>query len=166
MATTRSAHIVPPFPDEGRPSNARTLARAARADHLGAVPLFADCTKRQLRHLAAITHHQLLDVDQVLVTEGQSSQEAYVVVAGRAVARRRGRVVAQLGPGSFVGELGLLLQREHSATVVTTTPVEVLALDRRALRTAIDEVPGLGWRLLRTVTTRLVDDPGSRLRSV
>ncbi len=150
-----------PFPDEGRGASAGALARSTRADHLAAVPLFADCSKRQLRHLAAVTHHLMLDVDQVLVTEGESSREAFVIVAGHAVARRDGRPIAELGPGSFVGELGLLLRRDHSATVVTTTPVEVLALDQRALRTAIDEVPGLGWALLQTVTGRLVADPAS-----
>lgn len=130
------------------------MARAARVDHLANVPLFADCSKRQLRHLAAATHHRILEVDQELVAEGQSSPEAYVIVAGHAVARRRGRKVAELGPGSFVGELGLLLGRSHAATVVTTTPVEVLVLDQRTLREAIDEVPGLGWALVQTVAAR------------
>lgn len=152
MATT--VPRPPPFPDEGRPANARRLARAARVDHLAAVPLFADCSKRQLRHVAGSTHHRQLEVDQELVVEGESSREAYVIVAGHAVARRRGRKVADLGPGSFVGELGLLLGRAHAATVVTTTPVEVLVLDQATLRDAIDEVPGLGWALVRTIAAR------------
>jgi CRP-like cAMP-binding protein len=125
-----------------------------RIDHLAAVPLFADCSKRQLRHLAASTQLRQLEVDQELVAEGESSRQAYVIVAGRAVARRGGRDLAELGPGAFVGELGLLLGQGHNATVVTTTPMEVLVLDQATLRDAIDDVPGLGWALVRTLATR------------
>lgn len=131
------------------------MARATRIDHLSDVPLFAGCSKRQLRHLAAATHHRQLEVGQELVAEGTSSREAYVIVAGHAVARRRGRKIGDLGPGSFVGELGLLLGRAHAATVVTTSPVEVLVLDQSTLRQALDEVPGLGWALVQTIAGRV-----------
>lgn len=162
LMATRSDRAVAPFPDEGRPPGTGRMARAARVDHLAAVPLFAGCSKRQLRHVAAATHHQLIEADQALVAEGGRSREAYVIVAGRAVARRNGRKISDLGAGSFVGELGLLLDRPHAATVITTTPVEVLALDRRSLALALDEVPGLGWALIQTIAARIDDEARSR----
>jgi CRP/FNR family cyclic AMP-dependent transcriptional regulator len=147
-----------PFPDEGRPPSGKSLARAAQVDHLAALPLFASCSKRDLRHLARSTHLRLLEPDDVLVLAGQPSREAYVIVAGHAVVRRNGRKMAELGPGDIVGELGLLLERDHAATVTATTPVEVLVLRQQALREAIDDVPGLGWKLLRTVATRMAEN--------
>ncbi len=152
------SRVLPPFPDEGRPTG--RLAIAAQVEHLAALPLFADCSKRELRHLARSTRLELLEPDDVLFAEGQASREAYVVVAGSVVVRRRGRKVATLERGDFVGELGLLLHRDHIATVTAATPVEVLVLPQEALREAVDEVPGLGWKLLRTFADRLAENVG------
>lgn len=134
------------------------MARSERADHLAAVPLFAGCSKRQLRHVAAATRHHQFEAEQVLVDEGARSLEAYLIVAGRAVVRRGGDEIAEIGPGSFVGEVGLMLGRAHAATVVTTTPVEVLAVDQRSLRAAIEEVPELGWALVQSIAARFADE--------
>ncbi|HEY5662704.1 MAG TPA: cyclic nucleotide-binding domain-containing protein [Ilumatobacter sp.] len=153
-----------PFPDEGRPPGRRSAARAAQVDHLARLPLFAGCSKRDLRHLARSTRIDLLEPDAALFSAGQPSREAYVIVAGRAVVRRNGRKVAELGSGDFVGELGLLLHRDHAATVTAVTSLEVLALPQQALREAIDEVPGLGWKLLQTVADRLGDPVGRSAR--
>lgn len=88
-----------------------------------------------------------------------------MIVAGHAVVRRNGRKIAERGPGDIVGELGLLLHRDHIATVTATTPLEVLVLPQRALREAVDEVPGLGWKLLQTVADRMSPDATGQLPS-
>lgn len=149
---------LPPFPDQSPAPRRSKLPKKAQVEHLAALPLFADCTSKELRHLAGSTRVDLLEPDQPLLSEGLPSNEAYVIVAGTAVVRRDGREVARLGAGDVVGELGLLLQRPHSATVVAVTPLQVLALPREALHRAVDDLPGLGWRLLQTVATRLSDD--------
>jgi CRP-like cAMP-binding protein len=146
---------LPPFPDEGHRPSRRKLARAAEVAHLAELPLFANCSKRELRHLATSTRLELIEPDQVLFSEGRPSREAYIVVAGRVVVRRKRRKIAELGAGEFVGELGLLLHRNHSATATAKTPVEVLVLPQVALREAVEEVPGLGWKLLQTVAARM-----------
>ena len=86
-----------------------------------------------------------------------------MIVAGHAVVRRNGRKVAERGPGDILGELGLLLHRDHVATVSATTPLEVLVLPQRALREAVEEIPGLGWKLLQTVAERMSEDATGRL---
>lgn len=131
-------------------------------DHLAALPLFADCSKRELRHLAGLTRDHLLDVGEHVFEQGAPSDAAYVIVAGHVEIRRDGRSIAELGPGDVVGELGLLLRRTHSSTVTALTPVEIVALPQAALREAVEEVPGLAWSLLQTVAGRLsAGDVGS-----
>jgi len=95
-----------------------------------------------------------------LFEQGQPASAAYVIVAGHVEVRREGRVIAELGPGQVVGELGLLLRRAHSATVTATTPIEVVALSQAALKEAVEEVPGLAWHLLQAVAERLSAAPG------
>lgn len=156
----RSGRIepLPPFPDEGRPPSRRRLSAAAQVDHLAALPLFAECSKRDLRHLARLAHVAQLEPGDVVIAEGDAARDASIVVAGHCVVRRRGRKIAELGPGDVVGELGLLLDRPREATVTASSPLELLVLTQDALREAVDEVPGLGWKLLRTAALRLAEN--------
>ena len=55
----------------------------------------------------------------------------------------------------MVGELSVILGTPRTATVEAETPIEWLVLDQASLRKAIDEVPGLGWNVLRSVAARL-----------
>lgn len=154
--------LLAPFPDEGHHPSPGKLARATEAAHLAELPLFANCSKKDLRHLAASTRLQLIEPDQVLFKQGRPSREAYVIVAGRVLVRRNGRKVAELGAGEFVGELGLLLRRDHLATATAVTSVEVLVLPQAALREAVEEIPGLGWKLLRTFADRVAANAAGR----
>ena len=147
---------VMPFPDASRPTRSE-LRLAERIDHLGRVPMFEGCPKRHLRHIARLSSHRVIEAEQNLVTEGDPSNAAFLLIAGRAAVHRDGQTIAELGPGDFAGELGLILNRPRRATVRTLTPVEYLRLDRRSLRQAIDEYPRLAWHLLETVTSRLAD---------
>lgn len=131
------------------------MQRQARADQLARVPLFERCSKRELRRLARESHLEQVDAGQALVTTGSPPRQLYVILAGTAVVRRDGRTVGRLGLGEVVGELGVLCDAPRNADVVAETPLEVLGLDRAGLRRALDEVPGMGWKLLNTVAERL-----------
>ncbi len=147
----------PIFLPPSRGPDPRKIALAERVELLSGVPLFRDAPKRHLRHVAKQMRLVQAEPNQSLVREGEASTQAYLIVAGRAAVRRNGRKIAELGPGDFVGELGLLLDRPRSATVVSLTVVEVLALDQRGLRSAVLEIPALGWHLARTVASRLAE---------
>jgi CRP/FNR family transcriptional regulator, cyclic AMP receptor protein len=158
-ATMASSDLTPPFPDPGHGQPVGRVKRQEIADHLAALPLFGGCSKRELRHLAGLTRLHQLEAGQSLFEQGQPASAAYVVVAGEVEVRRdEGKVLARIGPGQVVGELGLLLRRAHSATVTAATPLEVIALSQAALKEAVEEVPGLAWNLLQAVAERLSAD--------
>ena len=158
VRTMTPPSALPPFPDEGRQPSKRKMAKQTQIDHLASVALFAQCSKKELRHIAANTRLELLEPGQKLITEGDPSSEAFVLIAGQAVVRRNGRKVAALSPGDVIGELGLLIGRERVSTVIATTPIEVLVLERASLREVVDDIPGLAWKLLETVAERMADN--------
>ena len=92
---------------------------------------------------------------KVLASEGSAGSEFFVIVDGKARVTRRGKKIAELGPGSFFGELALLDRAPRNATIVAETPMEVLVLGQREFAALIDEVPGFAHKVLAGLARRL-----------
>jgi CRP-like cAMP-binding protein len=133
------------------------MNQSARAGELARIPLFARCSKRDLRRLAAEAHVEQIDPGEKLVSQGSPSPHLYVILAGTAAIERDGIEVERVSTGDVVGELGLLFDQPRNADVVATSALEVLSLNRAGLQRALDAVPGMGWTLLTTVAERLHD---------
>ena len=93
--------------------------------------LFGRLTDAQLRSLAKLVKERRLARNQVLFRQGDEADSLYVVVSGRvrvsaADRTRHQRVLAFLGSGESVGEMGLLNDAPRSATVVASADVELL----------------------------------------
>ena len=119
------------------------------------VPLFENCSKRDIRTLASQTRIEQIEAGHTLLAEGSPSPNLYLLVTGTLSVHRNGRQVASLEPGDPVGELGFILGQPRNATIRAETPAELLVLDQTSLRRALDDVPGLGWKLLKSVAERL-----------
>ncbi|MGL6279572.1 MAG: cyclic nucleotide-binding domain-containing protein, partial [Gaiella sp.] len=103
------------------------LLRAdARSDLIRSVPLFEHCSKRDLARIARIAEQRTVPEGTELIREGEPGDAFYAVVEGSIVVRRKGRKLAELGAGSFVGEIALLSRSPRTATVVATTELVVL----------------------------------------
>src|SRR5215212_4906402 len=112
-----------------------------RVAQLSKVPLFANCSKREMARLLSRVGTESVEAGHTLFVEGAPSTNLYLILSGSAVVRKKGRRVARLGPGDVVGELSVILGTPRTATVEAETPIEWLVLDRAALRKAFDEVP-------------------------
>ena len=124
-------------------------------DHLAEVPLFAACTKRDLKLLARRAENVTVKAGTELVREGQPGHEFFVIAQGQATVKRAGRKIAALKPGDFFGELALLDRAPRNATIVADTEMELFVLGQREFAGVIDEVPGLGHKLLAGMARRL-----------
>lgn len=131
------------------------MARDAFLDHLAEVPLFAACSRKDLQLVAKRAEDVKVDAGKQLVTEGDAGTEFFVIIDGNATVRTHGQKVAELGPGSFFGELALLERAPRNATVTADTPMELVVLGQREFAGLLDDVPEFAHKLLAGLARRL-----------
>jgi CRP/FNR family transcriptional regulator, cyclic AMP receptor protein len=134
------------------------LRKNAKIELLKRVPLFAGCSKRELGEIASVADELDLPSARDLTTEGSTGHEFVVLVEGEAEVLRKGRLVAGLGPGDFVGEIALVTGRPRNATVRTRGPARVLVLTASGFRTLMRDVPSIQAKVLVALAQRITPD--------
>jgi CRP/FNR family transcriptional regulator, cyclic AMP receptor protein len=124
-------------------------------DHLAKVPLFSALSKKDLQRVARASDEIDVEAGRVIVDQGRTGHEFFLIVDGRAAVKRNNRKVADLGPGQYFGELALLDRGPRSASVVAETPMTLLVLGQREFTGVLDGVPGMATKILSTMAQRL-----------
>jgi CRP-like cAMP-binding protein len=137
------------------------LGKNAKIDLLKQVPLFAGCSKAELREVAISTDEIDLRNGHVLTREGRSGREFFILVEGTASVTQDGNEIAELRGGDWFGEIALLTHRPRTATVTATSPVRVLVLTDRAFRRVVETMPRIALKVLASVGQRLDHDARS-----
>jgi CRP/FNR family transcriptional regulator, cyclic AMP receptor protein len=137
------------------------LRRDAKIELLKRVPLFAGCTKAELRQLARIADEIDLREGTVLTREGRAGHEFFVLIDGTARVYKATRKIADLGPGDWFGEIALLTKAPRTATVTATSPVRTLVIIDRDFRHTVSEMPSIAMKVLTCVAERLSRTPQS-----
>jgi CRP/FNR family cyclic AMP-dependent transcriptional regulator len=114
------------------------------ARRLKSIPLFEEVGDDELAQIAPFTQEVSVEEGKVLVREGDFSYEFMAIEEGKAEVTRAGEHVADLGPGDFFGEMGLLEKTLRNATVTAKTPMRLVTLTgwdlRRVERTAPEAI--------------------------
>jgi CRP-like cAMP-binding protein len=137
------------------------LGKNAKIDLLKRVPLFAGCSKAELREVALSTDEIDLRDGHVLTREGRPGREFFILVEGTANVTQDGNEIAELKGGDWFGEIALLTHRPRTATVTATSPVRVLVLTDRAFRRVDETMPRIALKVLASVGQRLDHDARS-----
>jgi len=127
-------------------------------ERLASAPLFAGLHKRELRELATRTDGIDIPEGKQLAREGDFAYEFFVIEKGTATVTHGDEHVADLGPGDFFGEMGILGQKRRGATVTATSPMELIVMTERALRSLSHEEPQVHRRLEEAIEQRLPAD--------
>ena len=133
------------------------MARNKYRDYLKRVPLFRDLDARELDAVAAVVTDMHLDAGRVLIRQGDFAHEMFIVSAGELEVARDGKHVADIGPGSFAGEMAVLARTTRNSTVTAKTDVDVLHIDGRALQKLFADVPEIAVKMLPIVAGRVVE---------
>jgi CRP-like cAMP-binding protein len=114
---------------------------------LRSIPLFKDVGDEDLRGIATFADEVSVEPGKHLVDEGDFSYQFMAIEEGQAEVLRGGEHVADLGPGDFFGEMGLLERERRSATVISKSPMRLITLTcwdlkrmEKAMPEAVDQI--------------------------
>jgi CRP-like cAMP-binding protein len=126
-------------------------------ERLAKIPLFRSLSAKQLAAVDGLVTTIDVAPGRELIRQGETGREFVVVIAGEAEVRRDGEVIAVRGPGTFFGEMALLLDRPRNASVVATTDMTIEVIDRQDFRRLLTEFPDLHAPLLEATAQRLAE---------
>jgi CRP/FNR family transcriptional regulator, cyclic AMP receptor protein len=109
-----------------------------KRDMLRAVSLFETLSDRELAAVERLADTVDVPAGYVLMRQGASGGEMFVIATGGVVVDRNGSEVATLGPGSVVGEMALLSEGPRTATVTTTEPSTLFVIAHREFHSLME----------------------------
>jgi MFS family permease len=101
------------------------------------LPLFAPLPALTLERLALRLEPLSVPAGEEVITQGDGGDRFYVLATGAAGVTIDGTHVNTLAPGEGFGEIALLRNVPRTATVTTTEPSELFALDRETFLGAV-----------------------------
>jgi CRP-like cAMP-binding protein len=105
------------------------------------IPLFATLSKKQLKAAAQLADEVDIKEGEHLADEGRFAHEFFAIEDGNADVIHEGKVIAQLGPGDFFGEIALIKTQRRTASVVATTPMKLVVIFGPNFSSLASEMP-------------------------
>jgi CRP/FNR family cyclic AMP-dependent transcriptional regulator len=127
------------------------------AKRLEGVGLFSGLSKQDIGKLARWTDEVSVPAGYMLATEGEFAHEFFVIEEGSAEVTQNGVAIAELVPGEFFGEIGLLAAERRTASVVATTPMQLIVMFQREFNQMEQEMPATADRIRSAIRARLDD---------
>src|SRR5436309_12707475 len=122
------------------------------------VPLFARCSRAELKEIAMLADEIDLRDGKEMTREGAPGREFFVLLEGTADVKKNSRRVNPLGPGDFFGEIALVSREPRTATVIATSPVRALVITDRSFRRLLDDAPRVQTKVMEAMATRLAPE--------
>jgi len=129
--------------------------RAMDVSRLASMPLFEGVSRSRLTELARSADEVDLPAGKALASEGVFAYEFVIIEEGQAEVTQDGRHVRELGPGDFLGEIGLLESARRTATVTTTSTARVIVMSGPDFRAMVRETPAVAARIRDAIEQRL-----------
>lgn len=127
----------------------------SKIELLAQVPLFAECSRKELERIASLADQVDVDEGKKLTNEGKPGREFFVVADGWAKVTLRRKKLGTLGRGSFFGEMSLLDNEPRAATVTAETPMTLYVIDPRSFATLLDKTPSVARKVMKGIAGRI-----------
>ena len=140
---------------EQAPAGATELSGDARIRHLQRVPLSSGFNEKELRRIAELARIVDVPAGRAVTQIGEPGNSFFVIIDGTVAVRTPVGTGAQLHPGEFFGEMSLLDGEPRSATIVATTDLRLLVVDRSHFWRVLDETPEVIRGMLTILSRRV-----------
>ena len=134
------------------------IGNSQKIDLIKKVPLFSKLSSSAAREVAGVADEIDFPAGKTLTTEGERGREFFVLLEGSADVHQKGRRIATLGKGDFLGEIALVTKLPRTATVTTTSPVRALVITDRDFASLLKRSPQIGQRILEALAERLAPE--------
>ncbi|HEY4083858.1 MAG TPA: Crp/Fnr family transcriptional regulator [Burkholderiaceae bacterium] len=136
------------------------MAMLSNLDLIRRVPLFSLLTTDQAQSIADSVVKRRFKRGELIVEQGTKSNALFILLNGRArvlTADSRGRevILAVLQTGDYVGEMSLIDNEPHSATVRAEVQTDMLVLNRPEFSRCLPDSSSLAYGILRGLVARL-----------
>ncbi|MBK9236117.1 MAG: Crp/Fnr family transcriptional regulator [Rhodoferax sp.] len=136
------------------------MSMLSNLDLIRRVPLFAMLTPAQAELLADAVAKHRFKRGQVIVEQGKKSDALYIILSGRArvlMTDRKSRevILATLQPGDYIGEMSMIDNQPHSATVEAEIQTDVLVLGRKEFTRCLPENATMAYAVMQGLVRRL-----------
>lgn len=124
------------------------------------VPLFTLLTPQQAESVAQAVRKQRFRRGEAIVEQGKKADALFIVLTGRArvvATDVRGRevIIATIRQGDYIGEMSLIDDEPHSATVRAEVQTDALVLGRGEFARCLPDASSVGYAILRGLVERL-----------
>jgi CRP-like cAMP-binding protein len=146
-------------------AGARDEDRAKRLqlkrETLARMPLFRPLNDREILRVLQVTDVIAYEDGDTVITQGETGETLYIVLAGTVDVMRGGAKLTSLSPGEHFGEMALIRAQPRSATVLSSGSSELMILRRsdffEILRNEHQLAVKLLWQFLGVLADRLAD---------
>lgn len=131
------------------------MAQPNAANSLAKVPIFSECSKREIAIIARASKEVVHKQGTVIAREGERGVGLFLILEGQCSVTIGGKTKAKLGPGDFFGEVALLDGGPRTATVTALSPVKLIGITGWVFRGLLMEHPSIALKTLEAVAGRL-----------
>ncbi|HEY85176.1 MAG TPA: cyclic nucleotide-binding domain-containing protein [Chloroflexi bacterium] len=131
------------------------------------IPLFKDLTSEDLDSIAALLKHVSYPKGSTIFRQGDIGNAMYLVESGQVIVwdEQAGEALAYLGPGSFAGEIALLLAEPRSASLKVSIDANLYILEKNDFDRLLKKRPAIAIHMTRELGQRLVKTSKQRFKS-
>jgi CRP-like cAMP-binding protein len=123
------------------------------------IPLFAKVEPAKLKLMAFASERAQYQPGDLLFHQGDTADAAFIILSGAAdilVETENGPLkVADVGPGAFVGEIGILMDVPRTATIRSTEKMTVLKITKELFFRMVTDFPSIGIEVMRVLAQRI-----------
>ncbi len=122
--------------------------------HLESIPLFAGLSRKERRMVAQRADEVDIDPGREIVREGDFPYEFFAIREGTVEVKRGDQHLAEIGPGDFFGEMGLIDDAPRNASVIARSPVSAVVMTGQAFRQIDREFPEVAKTIRKAIDER------------